>query len=142
MRLNRPLLGRGYALNSPFRYSTEQCIEAAKALILNNAEMLTIETSRWWSASSFSSLCFSMASSLTGGMDSRAAAYTGTLASSIVLSMDLFHAIDHDRPEKEMKEVRLCPPRWSLACTAHDCSTLRSLKIAEARHPLQSPRHL
>ncbi|TNY19628.1 hypothetical protein DMC30DRAFT_447750 [Rhodotorula diobovata] len=81
VRLNRPLLGRGYALNSPFRYSTEQCIEAAKALILNNAEMLTIETSRWWT-------------------------YTGTLASSIVLSMDLFHAIDHDRPEKEMKEKR------------------------------------
>ncbi|GAA5938050.1 hypothetical protein JCM3775_005323 [Rhodotorula graminis] len=81
VRLNRPLLGRGYALNSPYRYSNEQCIEAARALINNNAEMLTIETSRWW-------------------------VYTGTLASSIVLMMDLFHAIDHDRPEKEIKEKR------------------------------------
>ncbi|GAA5916265.1 hypothetical protein JCM8208_001719 [Rhodotorula glutinis] len=81
VRLNRPLLGRGYALNSPYRYSNERCIEAARALINNNAEMLTIETSRWW-------------------------VYTGTLASSIVLMMDLFHAIDHDRPEKEIKEKR------------------------------------
>ncbi|BGP50795.1 hypothetical protein JCM10450v2_006721 [Rhodotorula kratochvilovae] len=81
VRLNRPLLGRGYALGSPYRYSTEQCIEAAKALISSNAEMLRIETSRWWM-------------------------YTGTLACSIVLMMDLFHAIDHDRPAKEIKEKR------------------------------------
>ncbi|GAA6053624.1 hypothetical protein JCM3770_001564 [Rhodotorula araucariae] len=81
VRLNRPLLGRGYAPNSPYRYSTEQCIEAAKALISSNAEMLPIETSRWWM-------------------------YTGTLASSIVLMMDLFHAIDHDRPAMEIKEKR------------------------------------
>lgn len=32
--------------------------------------------------------------------------YTGTLASSIVLMMDLFHAIDHDRPADEIKDVR------------------------------------
>lgn len=49
VRLNRPLLGRGYNAASPYRSSTEKCIEAAKALILSNFEMLQIETSRWWS---------------------------------------------------------------------------------------------
>lgn len=41
--------------------------------------------------------------------------YTGTLASSIVLMMDLFHAIDHDRPEQEIKEVRPLGPSLSRA---------------------------
>lgn len=43
------------------------------------------------------------------------AVYTGTLASSIVLMMDLFHAIDHDRPEQEIKEVRPLGPSLSRA---------------------------
>ncbi|GAA5988863.1 hypothetical protein JCM10908_006203 [Rhodotorula pacifica] len=81
VRLNRPLLGRGYNADSPYAASREKCIEAAKALILTNYDMLRIETSRWWM-------------------------YTGTLASSIVLMMDIFHAIDHDRPEAEIKENR------------------------------------
>ncbi|GAA6016750.1 hypothetical protein JCM10207_003240 [Rhodosporidiobolus poonsookiae] len=81
VRLNRPLLGRGYSSGSPFAYSTEQCIEAAKALIVSNLSMLQIETSRWWM-------------------------YTGTLASSIVLMMDIFHGIDHDAPEEAIKEKR------------------------------------
>ncbi|GAA5864390.1 hypothetical protein JCM3774_002775 [Rhodotorula dairenensis] len=81
VRLNRPLLGRGYNADSPYQTSREKCIEAAQALILTNYDMLQIETSRWWM-------------------------YTGTLASSIVLMMDIFHAIDHDRPESEIKEKR------------------------------------
>ncbi|GAA5995967.1 uncharacterized protein JCM10292_004861 [Rhodotorula paludigena] len=81
VRLNRPFLGRGYNPSSPYRHSTLQCIEAAKKLISSNFEMLQIETSRWWM-------------------------YTGTLASSIVLMMDLFHAIDHDRPADEIKDKR------------------------------------
>ncbi|GAA5972560.1 hypothetical protein JCM11641_001900 [Rhodosporidiobolus odoratus] len=81
IRLNRPLLGRGYLPNSPYAYSTEQCISSAKKLILSNVSMLGLETSRWW-------------------------VYTGTLASSIVLMMDSFHGIDNDASEKEIKENR------------------------------------
>ncbi|GAA5892345.1 hypothetical protein JCM6882_003644 [Rhodosporidiobolus microsporus] len=81
VRLNRPLLGRGYAPNSPYRYSTEQCIEAAKAVILSNHRLLQVENSRWWM-------------------------YTGTLASSFVVMMDLFHWLDHDASENEIKEKR------------------------------------
>ncbi|GAA5931501.1 hypothetical protein JCM1841_003556 [Sporobolomyces salmonicolor] len=81
VRLNRPLLGRGYQPNSAYRYSTDQCVKAARSLILSNHGLLEIATSNWWM-------------------------YTGTLASSIVLFMDLFHAIDHDSPENEIKEKR------------------------------------
>ncbi|BGP57520.1 hypothetical protein JCM8202v2_005164 [Rhodotorula sphaerocarpa] len=81
VRLNRPFLGRGYNEGSPYRASREKCVEAAKALILSNFDMLQIETSRWWM-------------------------YTGTLASSIVLMMDIFHAIDHDQPESQIREKR------------------------------------
>lgn len=36
---------------------------------------------------------------------SNALAYTGTLASSLVLLMDLFHAIDTDEADSSIKEV-------------------------------------
>lgn len=49
VRLNRPLLGRGYNTDSPYQSSRDKCIEAAKALINTNYGMLQIETSRWWS---------------------------------------------------------------------------------------------
>lgn len=49
VRLNRPLLGRGYNADSPYQSSRDKCIEAAKALINTNYGMLQIETSRWWS---------------------------------------------------------------------------------------------
>ncbi|GAA5947736.1 hypothetical protein JCM10213_002095 [Rhodosporidiobolus nylandii] len=82
VRLHRPLAGRGYSPDSPYRYSTEQCLDAAKKLILGNARLLDIETSRWWM-------------------------YTGTLASSIVLMMDIFHQLDlEDAPEEDIKEKR------------------------------------
>ncbi|GAA5837244.1 hypothetical protein JCM11251_004944 [Rhodosporidiobolus azoricus] len=81
VRLNRPLLGRGYSPRSPYQYSTEQCIEAAKAVILSNHQLLQIETSRWWM-------------------------YTGTLASSFVIMMGLFFSLDHDAPDSEIKEKR------------------------------------
>lgn len=51
VRLNRPLLGRGYHRDSPYRASTVKCVEAAVKLIENNFEMLRLETSRWWCTS-------------------------------------------------------------------------------------------
>ncbi|GAA5853704.1 hypothetical protein JCM8547_007418 [Rhodosporidiobolus lusitaniae] len=81
VRLNRPLLGRGYAPASPYAYSTSQCIEAAKSLIQSNYNMLQIETSRWF-------------------------VYTGTLAASLVLMMHIFHMLDHDEKEEAIRETR------------------------------------
>ncbi|GAA6038341.1 hypothetical protein JCM8097_003955 [Rhodosporidiobolus ruineniae] len=81
VRLHRPLLARGYAPSSPFRTSTTACIDAAKALILGNLELLPIETSRWWM-------------------------YSSTLASSFVVMLDVFHGLDTDAPGEEIKEKR------------------------------------
>lgn len=102
VRLNRPFLGRGYNEGSPYRASREKCVEAAKALILSNFDMLQIETSRWWSA-----YCESGSAPASIGLTTTSCTvYTGTLASSIVLMMDIFHAIDHDQPESQIREVR------------------------------------
>ncbi|GEM12376.1 zn(2)-C6 fungal-type transcription factor [Rhodotorula toruloides] len=72
VRLNRPLLGRGYLPGSPYHASTVKCVEAAQKLIENNYDMLELETSRWWM-------------------------YTGTLASAIVLMMDKRHILNKAR---------------------------------------------
>lgn len=53
VRLHRPFLSRGYNTGSPFRYSTEQCVQAARSIIESNYEMLSITTSHWWSESLF-----------------------------------------------------------------------------------------
>lgn len=57
VRLNRPLLGRGYQPNSAYRYSTDQCVKAARSLILSNHGLLEIATSNWWSRFSLRSPC-------------------------------------------------------------------------------------
>jgi hypothetical protein len=49
VRLHRPFLSRGYNNGSPFRYSTEQCVQAARSIIESNYELLSITTSHWWS---------------------------------------------------------------------------------------------
>ncbi|GAA5916616.1 uncharacterized protein JCM6883_007137 [Sporobolomyces salmoneus] len=81
VRLNRPFFSRGYQPNSPYSYSTQQCIDYSKRLISSNYELLNLSPSLW----------------LT---------YTGTLASSLVLLMDLFHAIDTDESEASIREKR------------------------------------
>ncbi|ORY84680.1 hypothetical protein BCR35DRAFT_302998, partial [Leucosporidium creatinivorum] len=81
VRLHRPFLSRGYNTGSPFRYSREQCVQAARSIIESNYEMLAFTTSHWWM-------------------------FTGSMRSAIVLFMDLFHAIDEDRPHGEVNEKR------------------------------------
>ncbi|GAA5995049.1 hypothetical protein JCM5350_004225 [Sporobolomyces pararoseus] len=81
VRLNRPFFSRGYQQDSQYSYSTRQCIDYSKRLISSNFELLDLSPSLW----------------LT---------YTGTLASSLVLLMDLFHAIDTDEPEVSIREKR------------------------------------
>ncbi|GAA6020296.1 hypothetical protein JCM11491_005321 [Sporobolomyces phaffii] len=81
VRLNRPFFSRGYQAGSAYSYSTRQCIEHSKRLISSNLELLDLTPSLW----------------LT---------YTGTLASSIVLLMDLFHAIDTEESESSIRERR------------------------------------
>lgn len=51
------------------------------------------------------------------------AVYTGTLASAIVLMMDVFNAIDSDAPESEIKEASAVA---GVAC--RDALTLRSAR--------------
>ncbi|GAA5932537.1 uncharacterized protein JCM15063_001253 [Sporobolomyces koalae] len=81
VRLNRPLLGRGYHPNSPYQHSTAQCIEFSRRLIASNYELLRLSPSLW----------------LT---------YTGTLASALVLLMDMFHAIDTDEDAATLRQKR------------------------------------
>jgi len=102
VRLNRPLLGRGYQPGSPYQYSTQQCIEFSRRLISSNAELLEFSPTLWLSEPIFA--CNLSIALLTL---SRPLAYTGTLASALVLLMDLFHAIDTDEAESSIREVSL-----------------------------------
>ncbi|KAK4704674.1 hypothetical protein P7C70_g1528, partial [Phenoliferia sp. Uapishka_3] len=81
IRLHRPFLSRGYNPGSQFRFSTEQCVKAARLVIASNFNVLKISTSLWWT-------------------------YTSTLGSAIVLFMDLFHTIDTDITDPLMKEKK------------------------------------
>ncbi|GAA5885271.1 hypothetical protein JCM16303_005980 [Sporobolomyces ruberrimus] len=81
VRLNRPFFSRGYQPNSPYSYSTQQCIDFSRRLISSNFALLDLSPSLW----------------LT---------YTGTLASSLVLLMDLFHAIDTDESDQSIRDKR------------------------------------
>lgn len=102
VRLNRPLLGRGYQPGSPYQYSTQQCIEFSRRLISSNAELLEFSPTLW-----LSELLSASDSSIVLLTLSQPLAYTGTLASALVLLMDLFHAIDTDEAENSIREVGL-----------------------------------
>ncbi|KAM0750228.1 hypothetical protein T439DRAFT_326177 [Meredithblackwellia eburnea MCA 4105] len=79
IRLHRPFLSRGYNHGSQFRFSTDQCVRAARLIVASNYGALKITNSVWW-------------------------IYTSTLGSAIVLFMDLFHSIDTDASEQAIKE--------------------------------------
>ncbi|KAL8287023.1 hypothetical protein RQP46_004029 [Phenoliferia psychrophenolica] len=81
IRLHRPFLSRGYNAGSQFRFSTEECVKAARLVIASNYGVLQITSSLWW-------------------------IYTSTLAASLVLFMDLFHSIDTDAPEASINEKK------------------------------------
>ncbi|SGZ02009.1 BQ5605_C033g11180 [Microbotryum silenes-dioicae] len=81
VRLHRPFLLRGYVPTSPYRYSTSSCVDASRSIIRSNYDLLSITGSLWWM-------------------------FTSSMRATIVCFMDLFHAIDTDRPEVEIKEKR------------------------------------
>ncbi|SCV73560.1 BQ2448_7486 [Microbotryum intermedium] len=81
VRLHRPFLLRGYSPTSPYRYSTSSCVDASRSIIRSNYELLSITGSLWWM-------------------------FTSSMRAAIVCFMDLFHAIDTDRAEVEIKEKR------------------------------------
>ncbi|SCZ95053.1 BZ3500_MvSof-1268-A1-R1_Chr11-3g03571 [Microbotryum saponariae] len=81
VRLHRPFLLRGYGPTSPYRYSTSSCVDASRSIIRSNYDLLSITGSLWWM-------------------------FTSSMRATIVCFMDLFHAIDTDRPEVEIKEKR------------------------------------
>ncbi|BGO94376.1 hypothetical protein NBRC10512v2_006488 [Rhodotorula toruloides] len=113
VRLNRPLLGRGYLPDSPYHASTVKCIEAAQKLIENNYDMLALETSRWWM-------------------------YTGTLASAIVLMMDVFHAIDNDLSDSEIKQRRYTLNKARLIYDSQVATPALTVVVEEGRKILAS----
>lgn len=106
VRLHRPFLSRGYHVGSQFRYSTEQCVWAARAIISSNYELLGISTSLWWSESRGHQVRSCVRErELT--VFRASAVFMSSMRSAIVLCMDLFQAIDADRAEEDIKEVRV-----------------------------------
>ncbi|KAI5480447.1 C6 transcription factor [Pseudohyphozyma bogoriensis] len=81
MRLHRPFLSRGYLPNSPFRHSTDQCVASAKIVISSHHNLIEQSTGAYF-------------------------LYIHSISASLVLFLDLFHAIDNGCSAQELHKKK------------------------------------